>query len=284
MFLFNITDGICCSYTNGAYSVTYDGNVVKTGGAFGGLESTSFGACVTEPPSSSPTVKPSLSPTASPSKGPTDSPSESVAPSTNSPTSLSPTSSPQQMPTPSPLNYVLPPSTVSPTTSSIPTSNPTGSPTSSPEQQCMDFQTKDAASLVRNVLRDPNGYSEFRNIQASGHECYNYFYNGNVMGHNLVTGEQLIPNEGIIMSSGAPEEFCWNDSDQNSKNWYGDGDADLTAVVQQSSRYSNTYDACVIEFEFRCVQEQLDLVASQEVSFRYVWGSDEYYEYVNSGT
>ena len=145
----------------------------------------------------------------------------------------------------------------------------------------MIFDTKDAASLVRNVLRDPNGHVEFGNIQASTHGCYKYFYNGDVMGQHLTTGEQLIPQEGIIMSSGKPEEFCWNDSDQNSNSFLEGGDPDLTAVVQQSSRYSQTYDACVIEFEFRCADE--NLVSAPEVSFRYVWGSDEYYEYVNSG-
>lgn len=145
----------------------------------------------------------------------------------------------------------------------------------------MSFDTKDEVSLVRNVLRDPNGYSEFRNIHASSHECYKYFYNGDAMGHDLVTGEQLIPTEGIIMSSGNPEDFCWNDSDQHSTNFLGPGDPDLTAVVQQSSRYSSTYDACVIEFEFRCADE--DMVGVPEVSFRYIWGSEEYYEYVNSG-
>ena len=145
----------------------------------------------------------------------------------------------------------------------------------------MDFDTKDAASLVRNVLSDPNGHVEFQNIQSSSHGCYKYFYNGDVMGHHLTTNAQLIPTEGIIMSSGDPEEFCWNDSDQNSNNFELGGDADLTAVVQESSRYSQTYDACVIEFEFRCADE--NLVSVPEVSFRYVWGSEEYYEYVNSG-
>ena len=145
----------------------------------------------------------------------------------------------------------------------------------------MLFDDKDAVSLVRNVLRDPNGYVEFQNIQASTHDCYKYFYNGDVMGQHLVSGNPLIPSEGIIMSSGDPEQFCWNDSDQNSNNFLEEGDPDLTAVVQQSSRYSQTYDACVLQFEFRCANQ--DLVSEPEVSFRYVWGSDEYYEYVNSG-
>ena len=141
----------------------------------------------------------------------------------------------------------------------------------------MVFDDMDVVSLVRNVLRDSNGFAEFQNIQASEHDCIKYFYNGDVMGH----GQQVLPTEGFIMSSGHPEEFCWNYSHQNSKNWYLPGDPDLTAVVQQSSRYSQTLDACVIEFEFRCANQEL--VGEPQVSFGYIWGSDEYYEYVNSG-
>ena len=46
----------------------------------------------------------------------------------------------------------------------------------------MLFDDKDAASLVRNTLRDPNGFVEFGNIQASSHGCYKYFYEGDVWG------------------------------------------------------------------------------------------------------
>ena len=36
---------------------------------------------------------------------------------------------------------------------------------------------------------------------------------------------------------------------------------------------------CVIEFEFQCANDSLN---GPEVSFQYIWGSDEYYEYVNT--
>ena len=36
---------------------------------------------------------------------------------------------------------------------------------------------------------------------------------------------------------------------------------------------------CVIEFEFLCTNDSLN---PPELSFQYIWGSDEYYEYVNS--
>ena len=81
-------------------------------------------------------------------------------------------------------------------------------------------------------------------------------------------------------NEGHPEDFCWNDSDQNSGNFLKQGDPDLTDVVQQASRYSETYDACVLEFDFKCDAE--DMITASEFSFRYVWGSEEYYEYVSS--
>ena len=72
------------------------------------------------------------------------------------------------------------------------------------------------------------------------------------MGHNHETGVQLIPEEGIIMSTGIPEEFCWNDSDENTKKWNTDGDANLTSLLREENPTAVTYDACVIEFDFKC--------------------------------
>lgn len=38
-------DGICCSYGQGSYTLSYEGQVVKTGGNFGRSETVSFGKC-----------------------------------------------------------------------------------------------------------------------------------------------------------------------------------------------------------------------------------------------
>ncbi len=84
----------------------------------------------------------------------------------------------------------------------------------------------------------------------------------------------------ICNSTGRPEDFCWNDSDENTLQWGTPGDADLEAIVEGTVGLSvPTYDACTIEFEFRCAE---DMVSSPEVSFNYMFGSDEYYEYVDS--
>ena len=63
-------DGICCQFGEGSYSVELDGEVVKSGAAFGSEDQATFGSC--EPESSAPTVsststpKPSTSPTSRP--------------------------------------------------------------------------------------------------------------------------------------------------------------------------------------------------------------------------
>ncbi len=36
------SDGICCTYGNGSYTLTNNGNVIKTGGSFGASEATEF--------------------------------------------------------------------------------------------------------------------------------------------------------------------------------------------------------------------------------------------------
>ena len=162
---------------------------------------------------------------------------------------------------------------------------PTSSPTEfNPDLQCMDlsYTNKTAVELVEETLMDPTNadFVEFRNIQASGHACYQYFTQGHAAGKHKVTGEYLLPESGIIMSTGDPGDFCENDSDQTTRNWFLGGDGDLTAIVQQTNQYLYTYDACTIEFEFQCGQG-MELV-QPNITFNYIFGSEEYYEYVSS--
>ena len=97
------------------------------------------------------------------------------------------------------------------------------------------------------------------------------------MGYHKETSEQLIFQDGIILSSGTPKDFCWNDSDQQTTRFETAGDGDLERVVEQNSGQKVfTYDACVIQFDFRCAEG--DFVLTPEVSFEYIFGSEEYYE------
>jgi hypothetical protein len=94
-------------------------------------------------------------------------------------------------------------------------------------------------------------------------------------GNNISRGEfwggpgNVGISEGIILTSGnvtiAPGP---NNNDGAGANSGQGGDADLTQIAGVS-----TFDACVLEFDF--------IPQSTTVSFKYVFGSEEYHEYVN---
>jgi len=132
------SDGICCGYGQGNYSVQRQGTLEISGGEFGNTETKSFGSeanCgpsepVTSPPSNQPTHQPSRVPT----KEPTSQPSN---PQTNEPTSEpsnSPSRTPSASPTPIPTNEPTNNPTNPPTTNA-PTNNPTNAPTLLPTNQ-----------------------------------------------------------------------------------------------------------------------------------------------------
>jgi serine protease len=94
-------DGICCSFGQGSYELTYGGVSVGEGGDFGSSESTQFG-CSDDGSTEGPTMpQPTIAPTTAPPTGaPTTAP-PTAAP-TPSPTVAPTTASPTNMPTPSP--------------------------------------------------------------------------------------------------------------------------------------------------------------------------------------
>ena len=93
-----------------------------------------------------------------------------------------------------------------------------------------------------------------------------------------LTDVHLVPDEGIMLSSGNPLHFDSNDSDQQTTRWYDANsnlwDADLAATLGNNA----VFDACFIEFDFECPGEGY----VPQVSFKYMFGSEEYYEYVDS--
>ncbi len=107
----------------------------------------------------------------------------------------------------------------------------------------MKFAVEPALDLVKNTFIHPDGGVEFRNVVASVHACFLHFSNGNQMGKHEVTNEHLIPQEGIIMSSGKPEDFCRNDSDETTTQWETPGDANLTSLAHQVNTLVETFDA-----------------------------------------
>lgn len=79
------------------------------------------------------------------------------------------------------------------------------------------------------------------------------------------------PDTGIVISTGDPASLHLQSSDRVSNINGAPGDADLDALVDGS-----TTDACVLEFKFECTNNPCP------ISFEYVWGSEEYNEFVGS--
>lgn len=139
------------------------------------------------------------------------------------------------------------------------------------------FTYLSATELVEKYLQDPNGLVEFRNIESSYHSCYALFGNGHSAGKNNSTGSYLIPDSGVILSSGNPEDFNGQDSDSTTTDWQLDiGDQDLESAIPGA----DVLDPCYIQFEFRCPPSSD--IFTPEVNFDYVFGSEEYVEYVFS--
>ena len=166
--------------------------------------------------------------------------------------------------------------------------SPTPSLTMAPTDDVIRFQNGTAEQLIEELM-STNSDVEFRNVVGSAHlaDCAAVFTNGRAAGRlmkkNATTHEPLkdgngdyvpsktwiLPDRGVILSSGAPADLNDQDADNQSTNHGADGDADLAASVGRA-----TYDACVLTFEFRCTS----VAYVPAVSFRYIWGSDEYYE------
>jgi hypothetical protein len=167
---------------------------------------------------------------------------------TLTPTTSRPTNKPTSTPTNTNKPTTLRPTTAKPTVQPTPSTNgskqPSGSSSIAPSQfKCLSFAAEPATDLVSNTFINPDGGVEFQNVLASSHACFLHFSNGNQMGKHELTNEYLVPQEGIILSSGKPEDFCWNDSDEMTTEWKMPGDADLTRLAHQVNPLVETFDA-----------------------------------------
>ncbi len=136
-----------------------------------------------------------------------------------------------------------------------------------------------AEELVKDYLQDPNGLVEFRNIRSSNHTCFALFDNGHTAGATA-EGDYLLPDSGVILSSGNPEDLNGNDSNEATTDFHLEmGDPDLRSQLPPVES-AKVFDPCFIEFEFQCPPETE--IFTPSVNFDYVFGSEEYYEYVFS--
>jgi hypothetical protein len=86
-----------------------------------------------------------------------------------------------------------------------------------------------------------------------------------------------VPESGAILSSGLSVDVEGpNDSDANTYGFEYPGDDDLDDLIPGYT----TYDACILEFQFQCPPEMQG--TSADLTFDYVFGSEEYNEYVGS--
>ena len=126
----------------------------------------------------------------------------------------------------------------------------------------VDATQNDPTTLVETVLLDEEGCLEALNITHTGYSSsISYFDDGNVIGFN----------KGIILASGPTTMIEGQNNVSGAGSDVGtSGDTDLNALA---SPYT-THNASVLEFDF--------IPSSDTVSFRYVFGSEEYPEYVCS--
>eukprot|EP00986_Skeletonema_menzelii_P000677 scaffold193_cov157-Skeletonema_menzelii.AAC.9 len=134
----------------------------------------------------------------------------------------------------------------------------------------MTFSSLSAQELVKNYFNNPDAPVEFRNIEAPDHSCFTLLQDGHSAGRHSNSNKFLLPNDAILMSTGKPEDFHINDSDETTTDLgIGTGDAHL-----EHNMGIKVLDPCFIQFEFSC-PEAADIYTPQ-VSFDYVFGSEEY--------
>lgn len=133
----------------------------------------------------------------------------------------------------------------------------------------VEYVCADSAAVVALMdtvfLGKVPGYAK-RNIKFYGDpQSVGYFINGFFLGFQK--------GQGIVMSSGKAADadnpnICGSPANASTNNPLGiDGDLDLQALNGQ-----NSFDGCIIEFEFK--------PTADSVRFSYVFGSEEYHDYV----
>lgn len=124
------------------------------------------------------------------------------------------------------------------------------------------------ANLVQNVLVG-QGLS-VSNITFAGNPAQIGYFEAN--------GSNIGLDSGVVMTSGNVNNLV--PPLNPSTSWGGPGDADLLATAQsvtsnpQAGNITSTHDAAILEFDF--------VPDGDVVSFRFVFGSEEYLTYVNS--
>ena len=128
----------------------------------------------------------------------------------------------------------------------------------------VDSQTYSSQELIEDILIDSNCIEnivvtnvvggDFNNTDQS----YGYF---NANGSTFPFSSGIVLSTGRLQNVQGPNNSL---SDDDANNWTGDND------LEQILNESNTHNATIIEFEFTAVADQ--------ISFRYIFASEEYQE------
>ena len=142
-------------------------------------------------------------------------------------------------------------------------------------ENSLTFSTLSAEDLVANYLRNAENLVQIRNVASSSHSCFALFDNGHSVGRNADTNQFLLPNKGVIMSTGNPEDFHINDSEETSTN-FGVTTGDIHLEQLKKEKEEQVLDPCFIEFEASCPEAAG--IYTPQLTFNYVFGSEEYFK------
>jgi hypothetical protein len=169
-------------------------------------------------------------------------------------------------------NFTL---TVAPTPTEVPTISPTRAHT---ETRVVTDAKDDPTTLIKNIANVESG---IRITQAAlnGTNCAGTFTGG------YTVGSDDFPLSGIILSTGIYdslqpglllflEDVNLSDGNMYSVDRGEPGDVDLEEIFPGGG----SFEACAIEFQFSCPGQESGI----PFSFDYVFGSDEYTEFVDT--
>ena len=142
-------------------------------------------------------------------------------------------------------------------------------------ENALTFSSLSAEDLVANYLRNSEDLVQIRNVASSSHSCFALFDNGHSVGRNEVSNQFLLPNKGVIMSTGNPEDFHTNDSEETSTN-FGIATGDIHLEQLKKEKEEQVLDPCFIEFEASCPEAAG--IYTPQLTFNYVFGSEEYFK------
>jgi hypothetical protein len=124
----------------------------------------------------------------------------------------------------------------------------------------------DIGDLVIKLLPDDTD-AIISNVRFEGDEKCKGAFSG---GQSVVSYLDLaFPDEGVVLGTGNVNDLPYQSSREQTTLFGTDGDFDLEALLLPGLS-NNTYDACVLEFDFDCGSES----NADIISLNYVFGSD----------